>query len=85
MDEPRDAKTSVKAGCCGDADLSKLGRCSKCLWWALLLTLMSWSGFFWIRHVWRQPWLLAVMAIYASLFSLLFVAHVIARVRKAKA
>jgi hypothetical protein len=61
--------------CCGNVDLSNLGRCMRCVVLAAFLTLLAWTGFVLVRRHLPLPWLSAALFGFASLFTLLLLAH----------
>jgi cobalamin biosynthesis protein CobD/CbiB len=64
--------------CCGDIDLSKLGRCRYCVGLAAFLTIVSWTAHYFVRHKFALPLLNWAILIFACLVSLLLLAHVVA-------
>ena len=69
------------AGCCGDADLGRLGRCTRCVVMASVFAVAGWAGvYLGQRH--HAPWWLSLPVLaMTSLFSLLLVAHALAALR----
>lgn len=64
--------------CCGSVDMSKLGRCRRCLILATSLSVVSWAVYAIVRQRLSLPWLTAGVMIYSCLLSLLLLAHLIA-------
>jgi hypothetical protein len=64
--------------CCGEIDLSQLGRCMHCVVLAAILTFLSWIGFVLVANSAYPPWLSGTLLIFSCLFSLLLLTHAIA-------
>jgi hypothetical protein len=67
-----------KKKCCGEIDLSNLGRCKFCVTLAVILTLVCWVGYVLINKYFSIYWLSLIVFVFACLFSLLLLAHTIA-------
>lgn len=72
------AETPAPQRCCGEIDLSKMGRCGYCVALATVLAALSWGALFFVRQKFPSTWLQAATIVLASLFSLLLLAHVLA-------
>ncbi|MCW3103110.1 MAG: hypothetical protein JWO09_1550 [Bacteroidetes bacterium] len=66
------------AKCCGNVDLSNLGRCRSCIVLSVVLTAICWTGYYLLVKYNYNYWLCLIVLVFAGLFSLLFVAHAIA-------
>ncbi len=67
-----------KKKCCGEVDLSNLGRCKFCIVLAIILTLVSWAAYALVNKYFAIYWLSVVIFVFACLFSLLLLAHTLA-------
>jgi hypothetical protein len=63
--------------CCGEIDLSQIGKCLHCVVLAATLTIVFWSGYF-VLSQFHWPWLSGILLVFSCLFSLLLVTHAVA-------
>lgn len=69
------------AGCCGDADIGRLGRCTRCVVMASVFAVAGWAGVYLTQRHHAPWWLSLPILAMTSLFSLLLIAHALAALR----